>query len=103
MHSISTEDGQDRKPSNARGREIVYWRISRATKENQAAGFALGGRPRFFFALDSPVSPLAAPSTGAGLGFFGGLPLGRFGAGSSDSSGFFSYEFISIINVDPKV
>lgn len=48
-----------------------------------------GGRPRFFFTLGSPPSPLV-PSVAGGFGFLGGLPLGRFGGGVSPLSSFFS-------------
>ena len=48
-----------------------------------------GGRPRFFFTLGSPPSPLV-PSVAGGFGFLGGRPLGRFGGGVSPLSSFFS-------------
>ena len=48
-----------------------------------------GGRPRFFFTLGSPPSPLV-PSVAGGFGFLGGRPRGRFGGGVSPLSSFFS-------------
>jgi hypothetical protein len=46
-----------------------------------------GGRPRFFFTLGSPPSPL---SVAGSFGVLGGRPLGRFGGGVSPLSSFFS-------------
>ena len=61
---------------------------NRGSRENYMAAF-FGGRPRFFFTLGSPPSPLA-PSVAGGFGILGGRPLGRFGGGVSPLSSFFS-------------